>query len=63
MRLVVAAGPAGEPVSIEAVPGAGAVPVAPTGQPGAALGARGAASRHHAPWAGPALLAHPVLAW
>ena len=49
MRLVVAAGPAGESVSVDAVPGAGAVPVAPTGQPGAALGAWGAASRHHAP--------------
>ena len=49
MRLVVAARSAGEPVIVEAVPGAGAVPVAPIGQPGAALGARGAASRHHAP--------------
>ena len=49
MRLVVAASSAGEPVIVEAVPGAGAVPVAPLGQPGAALGARGAASRHHTP--------------
>ena len=49
MRLVVAASSAGEPVNVEAVPGAGAIPVAPLGQPGAATGARGAASRHHAP--------------